>query len=491
MTFLDWSICGGYLLLVAVQAWWFAGRQDSNEEYFVGRRRMGWPIVGVSLFATNFSALSFVGLLREAVYEDYHLLLAKFLVPVIVVPVVSWVFIPVFQRLQLISAYEYLERRFDRRVRLCGSFFFSAYTLGWMGTMLYASALLLQSSLDLSGAQLVWAVVLVGLFTTAYAAAGGVRAIIWTDVSQTLVLGGAVAAILFLAVNRIDGGLATVWSVGLEQGKLEMFDLRFDFAARSNFYSACAYGIFVYLAHHAVSQSYVQRYAATPDVPSARRALVLHGWMVAVISALFILLGTTIFVYYQVHPVSAGQPLPELAKQDQIATHFVRNALAFPGLLGLLLAGLFTAMMSSIDSGVNNLTAVATSDWLSGRDLSVRNSRLLCALFGAAAVVTALAVPVLGSNVFDVVMRLGGALFGPLLGLFALGVLSSRSNAPGALLGLLVGLLALAWAMQTDLSHWWYGAITSVSTVAAGLAASLAFPAPVSRDLEGLLFRPR
>ena len=487
MTVLDWTICGLYLALIALQGWWFSGRQSSNEEYFVGSRRINWGAVGISVFATNFSALSFVGLLREAAYEDYHLFLAKLLVPLAVVPVVAWVFIPIYQRIQLISAYEYLGRRFDRRVRLIGSALFSLYTLGWMGTMLYAAGLILQSVLGLDDTGMVWAIVAVGLFTTAYATAGGIRAIVWTDLSQSIVLGGAMLTILVLALQKIDGGLHTVWATGVEHGKFQMFDFRFDLSVRGNFYSACAYGFFVYLAHHAISQSYVQRYVSTRDVGAARRSLAVHSVLLVVACLLFFVLGTTIFTYYQLHPHSPGQAFPVLASQDQLATHFVLAELATPGLLGLLMAGLLTAMMSSIDSGINNLAAVLTFDWFSGRNPSVKQSRLISLGFGGAAIVTALATPLVGTHVFDIIIRLGGALFGPLLGLFALGMFSSRSNTGGALVGLAAGITALLIATQTEVSHWWYGAFTSVSTFAVGFSASLLFSPPSDAVLDGLI----
>lgn len=116
MGILDWTICVSALVLMFSQGWWAARAQKSTEDYFVGGRQMGWFAVGLSMFATTFSPLSFVGLPREAAYDNYHLFLAILFIPLFVVPVVSWLYVPLYHRLKLTSAYEYLERRFDRRV---------------------------------------------------------------------------------------------------------------------------------------------------------------------------------------------------------------------------------------------------------------------------------------------------------------------------------------------------------------------------------------
>src|SRR5262245_26049009 len=121
MGIFDWSICVATVVLMMVQGWWVSGAQKTTDDYFVGGRKMSWFAVGLSFFATTFSPLSFVGLPREAAYDNYHLYLAILFIPLVVAPLVGWLFVPLYQRLHLTSAYEYLELRFDRRVRRCGS----------------------------------------------------------------------------------------------------------------------------------------------------------------------------------------------------------------------------------------------------------------------------------------------------------------------------------------------------------------------------------
>src|SRR5438874_839941 len=128
MGILDWTICFSAVILMIVQGWWVSGAQKTTEDYFVGGRQMNWLAVGLSMFAATFSPLSFVGLPREAAYDNYHLFLAILLIPLVVTPLVGWLFIPLYYRLRLTSAYEYLELRFDRRLRLWGSLLMGLYT---------------------------------------------------------------------------------------------------------------------------------------------------------------------------------------------------------------------------------------------------------------------------------------------------------------------------------------------------------------------------
>jgi Na+/proline symporter len=267
-----------------------------------------------------------------------------------------------------------------------------------------------------------------------------------------------------------------------------MFDVRFDPAQRSNFYAACAYGLFVYLAAQATGQTAVQRLVSLPSVAAARRSLAINGMMSAAGCLVFFLVGSTLFAFYQQREPPG---FPDLARQDHLLPHFVLTELAVPGLAGLLLAGLFAASMSSMDSGINSLAALVTCDWLPGRLPGVGGSRLLCALFGAGVVVAAaLLVPRLGTNVFDIIIKIAGALFGPLLGVFLLGMLVPRANTGGAAVGLLAGAAALLVAVQTPLSHWWYGAVTSVPTFAVGALASLLFAPPPEHKVRGLVVVP-
>ncbi|MFH1920229.1 MAG: sodium/solute symporter [Planctomycetota bacterium] len=481
---IDWTIFSGYLVVVFLLGLWFMREQETSEDYFVGGRRMKWWAVGVSLFATAFSSLSFVALPREGAYADYHLFVTYLFIPLVITPVLWWLFVPVYLRLGVTSVYEYLEVRFNRTMRRLGTLLFALYAIGWMGSMVYATGLILKAVLNLNESQFTWMVIAVGLFATLYTTLGGIKAVIWTDVLQAVTLGGGMLVVLVLAVQKIDGGLATVVELGLEHGKFQMFDFRVDLTERNTFLSACCLGLFVYLPGYTTSQVTVQRYVCMSDLREARRALLINALVATLVAVLFFFVGTTLFAFYH-QPGAAG--FPELERQDQLLPHFVLAELPYAGLTGLLLAGLFAAVMSTIDSGINSLTAVVVYDWLSGRDLPVAWSRFLCGLFGAAVIGAALVASRMDKHVIDIIIGIAGSFLGLLLGVFLVGMLVRRANTGGALVGLAAGAMSLAFVWtQTSIHGWWYGAYTCLPTFGVGVLASYLFRPPRLAQLRGL-----
>jgi SSS family solute:Na+ symporter len=353
--------------------------------------------------------------------------------------------------------------------------------------MLYAVGLIVQAALGLGEVERIVTMILLGGATTAYTTLGGYKAAVWTNVLKSAFLAAVIVAVLILAIARVDGGLATIWRLGMEHDKFAMFDVRFDLTSRATFLPACAFGFFVYLAVAATSQGAVQRYASLPSVAAGRRMLAVNGIGTALVCLLFFALGTTMFAFYSQHPAGDGSVFPPLPRKDQLTMHFVRTELPYPGLIGLLLAGLFTTVMGSISAGLSALSSLLVCDWLPGQKLELGLSRLMSAVFGIFAIGMALIAPYLGEHVFDIIIRISGAFFGPLLGLFLLGAAVRRANAQGALLGLLAGGVSLILIFPSEIASWWYAAFTCVPTLAVGAIASLLFPAPPREKVEGLL----
>jgi SSS family solute:Na+ symporter len=476
---LDWTICAVYLFVVIGLGLWFSRKQENNEDYFVGGRKMHWFPIGLSIFAGTFSSLSFVGLPRDGAYEDYHLLLSIFFIPIVVMPIVGWWFVPLFHRLQVTSCYEYLELRFDRCVRLVASALFMLYTTLWMGNMLVAVGKILQVVLDLSNLQMQIAIVVVGLLATIYTTLGGVKAVVWTDALQAFGLGGGMLLVLILAVGNINGGMPEILSVGAAHGKFDMFST--DIWSESNVFGACAFGFFVYLAGHSVNFTAVQRYVSMPSIRAARRSLLVNGTMVTLTCTLFFFVGTTLFVYYDQmdSTTTIFHQLHDQKKGDQLLPYFVMNEIPQVGLTGLLVAGLFAAAMSSMDSGINSVTASVVCDWKRGDHQSVLQSRIWCALFGCLAIAAALAITlVTDAPVFKILMTIAGTFLGLLLGVFLLGMLVRRTNWQGAILGLIGGAIIFGICKYQGMTYWWDGACTTLGTLVIGTIASLLFPPP-------------
>ena len=491
-TTLDWGIFLTYVVVVFLLGLRFARQQHTNEDYFVGGRQMFWVPIGLSMFASVFSSNSFVGLPTQAAVGTYHIYLAILMMPVLVTPIVALMFVPCFHRLGVTSPYEYLDLRFGRSVRLLASLLFSAYTLAWMGNLLYAVTHILEPVAGLGPDEMgktAWLLVGIGAFATLYTVAGGFKAVIWTDVLQGIALGGGMVCILYMGLERVDGGWAGMVELGRQYQKFEMFDLRFDMSPGSeNVFSSLSIALFTYLPWYAATLIAVQRYVSLPSIQAAQRSLVLNAVMAVVVCLLFFLVGTTVFAFYhQDLPAgsAAGEGFPA-THDNQLVPYFVLSELSVAGLAGLLLAGLFAAAMSSIDSGINGLTATLVCDWLPGRDLSVSFSRWLSLAFGTVAVASALAILYQRAEVYSSIIAISGTFMGLLLGVFLVGMLVPTANTGGALVGLGCGTLTLILLWHSvDVN--WYGAVTCLPTLLVGWLASYFFPRPSQRQIRGLV----
>jgi SSS family transporter len=421
-------------------------------------------------------------------YQDFSFYLVILGIPIVITPLLWFFFVPLYARLKVSSGYQYLRQRFGPLVQRLGSLLYCCYALGWMGAMLYAIALTLQSVMELSSTQYYWALIGLGAFATAYTSVGGLRAVIWTDVLQAVTLGGAIIVALLLAVSRIDGGWSGLWELGVEHGRFTMFHLKSDLLATSNFtasnsiYSAAAFVFFMYLPGYTVAQNMIQRYVCAGSMARGRGVVVLSAAVNAGLGFLFMLVGVALFAFYA---QPTGEGLPQLASQDQILPHFLSTQAAGIGLVGLMLAGLLAAAMSTIDSGINGVASVVVYDWLGGRQLPLAASRILTLLLGVLVILAAILAPCLGDNVINIITTVAGTMLGGLMAIFLLGMFSPRANTPGVLIGLTAGAACLLIVIvATDVPKWWYGAFTIFPTMLVGALASRFFAPPTQESLR-------
>ena len=495
LSFIDWIVCAVYLAVVFGLAFRSAKGQQDNEDYFLGGRKMNWFVVGISMFATSFSSISFLGLPQRGAYQDFSFYLTILFIPFVITPILWWVFVPMFVRLKVSSGYEYLGRRFGPPAQKIGSSLYCVYAIGWMGTMLYAVALTLQTVMGLTQAQYYLMLIGIGAFATLYTVMGGLKAVIWTDVLQAAVLGGAIIAIMLLAVSHVEGGWSGFWSIATEHKKFQMFHLNGRLLAAENFtgknsvFTAAAFGLFMYLPGYAVSQNMIQRYVCSGSIARGRGVVVLSAAINTGLGLLFLLTGTALFVFYN-QPGGIGLPAAgaAIAKEDQILPYFVSTQLPKVGLVGLILAGLFAAAMSTIDSGINGVTSVIVYDWLSSKYLPLKIGRILTAVLGIVVICAAILVPVLGDTVFDIITTIAGTSLGMLLAIYLLGMFLPYANLRGVLIGLAVGLMCLAFVwIFTDIPKWWFGLFTIIPTFIVGAIASLFFEKPSETALDQTL----
>lgn len=446
MTPLDWTLLALYAALTMGLAWWASRRQETTREYFTGSGQMHPVLIGVSLFVTLLSTITYLALPGEILGKG-PTYLANYLVYPLIFLTVTRVLLPLYMRHKVTSAYALLEERLGLPARLLGASLFVFLRLIWMGLMilLTSKALVLVMQVDEKWVPLV--AVVTGLFTVAYTSIGGLRAVVLTDFMQTLLLYGGALLVIGTVTFKMGGfsWFPTEWQEGVwDQQPLFSLDLSERVTLVGSMIS-----IFLWMvATSAGDQMSVQRFMATHDVAAARRAVAMQLSVGVLVGLTLGLVGLSLLGYYQAHPelLPAGKTLRQAA--DQIFPLFIVNELP-PGLTGLVIAGLFAAAMSSIDSGVNSITAVVTTDFLQrfGREpktdaAQVAFSRRLALGIGLVVVVLSLFVDRIPGNFMEITNKTVNVPSVPIALLFVFALLLPRTSPAGAWIGVLSSLAA-------------------------------------------------
>jgi sodium-coupled monocarboxylate transporter 8/12 len=489
----DYIILAGYLAGVTLLGARFATRQHDAKDFFLAGRSMGWFPMVLSVIATDFSAISFLGAPGYVVAHDIVIDLQA-LTFIWVLPLSFYLFVRFFHRLELISAYEYLERRFSLPLRTSCSLLFICVRTGWMATALYATGLALAQATSVP----FWAcVAIIGVLTTVYSTLGGMRAVIWTDVAQFFVFTGAIAVVVVTAVRAVPSGFIGIWETASAEGHTRVLNFEGGFESITT-PAVLIGGTFLVLISYGVDQVVIQRYLTAKDLRQIKRGMLFQVCATPLVLVSLVVIGLSVFSFYRHFP---GR-LPPGLEPDKWFPHFIVNELPV-GVSGLVIAGLFAATMSSISSGVNSLTAACVIDFHrrfraphpeASRDEVDRRevwlSRILTVWWGLVA--TALAFVVGRIGVIAVISKaLSGFFGGVLLGVFLLGILLRRANEQGSLLGAAIGFATVcAVGLGTPINLFWYAPIGCAATFASGAVLSLCFPSPAIHRLRGLTLIP-
>ena len=487
---LDYGIFVVYLLASVLVGVLFVKEQRTTNDYLLAGRSMGYIAVAISVLASLFSGISYLGAPAEVYKNDLSFALIG-LSFFIATPITTLLFVPFFYQARFYTAYQYLEERFSVGIRTLAAVLFMTRVLLWLGLATYAPALALERA---TGFPLWMTILLTGVVTTFYTALGGMKAVIWTDVMQFIVLLGGQAVILIVALGHIPGGVAGAYQIGLENHK---FDLSWSLNpnVRVTFWAIIIGGAFTNLVQMATDQVSVQRYLSVPSLKEAQRALWFKLWLTLPTIFLFYIGGVVLFAFYRGNdPVSNGV----LKSADQILPYFVVNELPI-GMPGLLISAIFAASMSTVSSGINALTTTTLVDfaqrlwgWSNDEERSLKLARQLTVVYGVLVVGLAFVVERLGS-LLEASNKAIGLAGGPLLGLFLLGMLSKIANARGAFAGWAAGFLVLIpVAFFSNISFLWYALIGTVVTFVVGQIVSLIMPdatpqAPFVRDQDQLV----
>ncbi|HUP60224.1 MAG TPA: sodium/solute symporter [Thermoanaerobaculia bacterium] len=467
----DYIIVAVYLAAIVGISAWLALGQSTGREYFLAGRNMGGSTLALSIMANQASAVSLVGApafvaLREGGglrWLQYELALPLAML------VLIWLLLPAIRSAPGASIYGYAEARFGAGVRraLAASFLLSRGLA--LGVILYASALVVGPAF---GMRTSTALVVVGIFCVAYTSLGGILADIWSDVMQLAILW--VGTIIGGAFILWKNGAAVLHAIPVERTRTLVVD-SLGIGDGNSFALApmLVGGLFLYLSYYGCDQTQAQRLLTARDDASAQRALLLNGLLRFPLVLTYCAFGLLLAGLLQIDPAFAA--LMNGRAADDLVPTFLMAYLP-SGFRGIMLAGIFAAAMSSIDSALNSLAAVTLDD-VFGMDAarqSVWTGRWTSLFWGVFAIVSGLVFASNSRGVLELIGQVGSIFYGPVLGVFLLGAMTRHVRGRHALIALAIGLTAnvLVAAFAKDVSWLWWNAIGCVATVMTALLAA-------------------
>ncbi len=475
-----------YLLLMLGVGVFFSFRNKNTEDFFRGGQRLPWWVAGLSIFATMLSSVTYMSLPAKAYATDWVFIFIN-LGAVLIAPFVIRYILPFFRRIDATSAYEYLEKRFNLFIRLFGSFSFVLYQIGRMAIVMFLPSLALAAILPLTVEQ---CILIMGVLSIIYCTLGGMEAVAWTDSIQTIVLLGGAVVSLVVILNSVDGGIAGFIDTAGAANKFHAINSNWAGSgfAQDAFWIILLGGIGQALIMYASDQSAIQRYMSVSSEKKAAQAIWTNAIMVVPATLLFFLVGAALYVYYNNFP----QKLDPSFQTDAIFALFIARELPV-GIAGLVVAGIFAAAQSTVSTSMNSTSTAVVTDFvrrfngLKSEKAYFNLARLLT--FGFGAIGTFFALLMANSDIkslWDLMLSVFGLVGGPLTGLFLLGIFTKRANGPGAMVGVVLGIVALALAQQsTAVSFLLYSFIGIGVCFISGYLASFLFPVD-TRSMQGL-----
>jgi SSS family transporter len=480
---LNLAVLGAYPLVMLGIGVWTTRRTKDAEGFFRAGQRIPWWAAGLSIYATMLSSITFMAIPAKAYISNWWFILSQVSI-LVLAPVVIGVFLPFFRQLNLTSAYEYLELRFNLPIRLFGSATFIAFQIARTGIVLYLPALALAtvSNLDTTAC-------IAGMtaLTIAVTFLGGMEAVIWTDVAQSLILLGAAALSLAVILLQLDGGFVENLTVAAEAGKFfPPISWGPEFAIESGWVLLLG-TFFATLISYTSNQEVVQRFMTTRDEKEAARAIWTNAWLSLPSGMLFFAVGTALYLFYQQNPARLD---PVMSRNDAIFPYFMVQELP-AGLAGFVVAGIFAAAQPT--SSLNSVATAVVTDFYqrlrggTSPTERVRVGRVATVLTGVAGMAVAMTMerfPV--ESLWELFLNVLGLTTGILAGLFSLGILTKRANGAGAIAGVVIsGGVMAALANYTQIHPMMFGCLAVVTCFVGGYLASLLLPA-TSRPLERL-----
>jgi cyclically-permuted mutarotase family protein len=460
----NWSVLILYLTGMVYLGVYFMKREKGTETFFRGGQRIPWWAAGMSIFATMLSAITYMAIPAKTFTTDWKYFMMAITIFLMVYPIVHF-YLPFFRKLNVTTAYEYLEKRFNYTTRFLASGAFLVFMVARMALVLFLPSLALTT---VTGINIYLCILMMGVITIIYCTMGGVEAVIWGDVIQGFVLlGGALLAVVFMIAGT-EGGWSKVIEITLDHDKLKVIDLAFDLT-KATFWVVLLGGLANNLISYSSDQAVIQRYLTTKDEKSAAKGLWFNGIMSIVVSLIFYFIGTALFAFYKTQPQELNAAM---ANPDSIFPHFIMTRMPV-GIAGIMIAAIFAATMSTLSSNVNSISTAFTTDMYSHfRPGSTDGKKLRVARFagiiaGGLGILLALLMATWNIlSLFDYFNTILGLLTGGLGGLFVMGIFFPRIHSRGAIMGLVFSFVLLLYVkMYSPISFLIYGFIGIVSSV--------------------------
>jgi SSS family solute:Na+ symporter len=481
---LDWTVIALYFVaVIAISVYVSRSMGKTTGDFFLGGQKIPWWAAGLSIFGSKLSALTFIAIPAKAYATDWVYIMNNVMI-VAVAPIVTFFYLPYFRKLKLTSVYEYLQIRFNARVKMLGSLTFVVFQLSRLGVVIYLPALVLST---VTGINIFACIALTTLITTAYSVAGGIEAVVWTEVMQVFVLlGGALASFFFITYHT-EGGFSGLINEAYNNDKFRVANLGWSIS-QPVLWVVGVGALLTNLVTYTSDQVVVQRYLTTSTEKEARRSIYTNALMVIPASLIFFGVGTALWYFFRHHP---GDLNPN-GRTDDIFPWFISQELP-AGLSGLVIAGLFAATMSTISSSMNSIATVVTTDFYkqfkkSATDKqSLRFAKWFTVLLGALGCLIAIYLVYLqNASIWDQYLKIIGLFGGCLAGMFAAGIFFPRINSTGIFIGFVLSSIGLYFLQRSNqVSFFLYPLFAVVGCVLIGYIGSLLFPSNKEKIVPG------
>lgn len=477
---LNYSVLALYLMISVLIGLYFSRKQKSTDDYFSGGGRIPWWASGLSVFGTLLSAITFMAIPAKAFITDWSFFFLN-ITAILITPLIAYVFIPFFNRLKIKTAYEYLEDRFNYTARAFGSLSFILFQLGRIGIVLLLPSLAISI---VTGIPVETSILIMGVLCVFYTTFGGIEAVVWTDVMQVVVLlGGSILAVAWIMLHT-ETSFGDMITYASDRDKFNIMNMELNFT-ESTFWVVFIGGLASAMVTQGTDQTIVQRYLTSSSVKDSQKTLYTNAVLTLPATIIFFGIGTLLFIFYSEMP---GKLSPAISNNDSIFPWYIVRELPM-GVSGLLVAGIFSAAMSSISSSLNSVSTAYCNDFHMhfkpqvNDDKLLKIARIVTVVTGVLGVLLALWMA--SSNIkslWDQFYRFLGLFTGGLGGMFLLGMLTKRANATGTLMGLVVSAL-LIWyiSVYTDISFLMYSFFGVASCFIFGYVFSLFFGKPKVR----------